>query len=231
MCGVGTRKPAGVRRSYRGCILSYGAIKMYCTCIYSSHADASPGPRNETLAASKKPTEIYRQLGMEKFSPFANNCKYNNTNNALSITRFTMAVFAIKTAGRTVLRKSPFPSRHPNILKRHQHNASRPKPEDDPANGTSIPVPNTVANIPIWQRLGPLSRGFQAYGRSQRRRPYTTQFCSSLVIYVLGDLSAQNINGDEYDPARTLRALVISAGSSIPSYKWSGPSQLAQTRI
>jgi hypothetical protein len=41
-----------------------------------------------------------------------------------------------------------------------------------------------------------------------------------LVIYFLGDLSAQRINGDEYDSKRTLRALVISAGSSIASYKW-----------
>ena len=128
-----------------------------------------------------------------------------------------MAVFAIRMAGRAVLRRS-----HPtNITKRHNTNATRPtKPVDDPANGTSIPVPNIVANLPIWQRLGPLSKGFQAYSRSQRKRPYTTQFCSSLVIYFLGDLSAQNISGDEYDPKRTMRALVISAFSSIPSYKW-----------
>jgi hypothetical protein len=136
--------------------------------------------------------------------------------NAPAITTFMMAVFAIKTAGRTVLRRSHF-----NIPKRHSSNTSRAK--DDPTNGTSIPVPNTVANLPLWQRLGPLSRGFQAYGRSQRKRPYTTQFCSSLVIYFLGDLSAQHINGDEYDPKRTLRALVISAGSSIPSYNWQVP--------
>jgi hypothetical protein len=127
-----------------------------------------------------------------------------------------MAVFALKTAGRAVLRRSHFPSRQGNVTKRHSSNNVR----DDSANGTSIPVPNTVPNLPIWQRLGPLSRGFQAYGRSQRKRPYATQFCSSLVIYFLGDLSAQNINGDEYDPKRTVRALVISAGSSIPSFKW-----------
>jgi hypothetical protein len=127
-----------------------------------------------------------------------------------------MAVLAIKTACRAVLRRSNLT----NITKRHNTNAARPKPEDGPANGTSIPVPNTVANLPIWQQLGLLSRGFRAYGRSQRKRPYTTQFCSSLVIYFLGDLSAQNINGDEYEIKRTLRALVISAGSSIPSYKW-----------
>jgi protein Mpv17 len=135
-----------------------------------------------------------------------------------------MGVFTIKAASRAILRRTHFPSRQqPNITKRyntHGNPATRPKAEDDPANGAAIPIPATVANIPLWQRLGPLSRGFQTYGRSQRKRPYTTQFCSSLVIYFLGDLSAQNINGDEYDPKRTLRALVISAGSSIPSYKW-----------
>ena len=131
-----------------------------------------------------------------------------------------MAVFAFKTAGRAALRRSRFPNRQPNLTKQHHSTAPRAKPQDDSGSGTSIPVPNTVATLPLWQRLGPLSRGFQAYGRSQRRRPYTTQFCSSLVIYFLGDLSAQNINGDEYNPARTLRALIISAGSSIPSYKW-----------
>ncbi|KAE8442063.1 hypothetical protein EG329_003871 [Mollisiaceae sp. DMI_Dod_QoI] len=133
-----------------------------------------------------------------------------------------MAVFALKTASRAVVRRAHFPShRQPtNITKRH--NATQSKPDIDPAsgNGTSIPVPNTVATLPLWQRLGPLSKAFQAYGRSQRKRPYTTQFCSSLVIYFLGDLSAQNINGDEYDPKRTLRALIISMGSSIPSYRW-----------
>ncbi|RAL60400.1 hypothetical protein DID88_000175 [Monilinia fructigena] len=92
---------------------------------------------------------------------------------------------------------------------------SNPLPENS-ANGTAIPIPATIATLPIWQRLGPLTRSFQAYGRAQRKRPYTTQFCSSLVIYFLGDLSAQSICGDDYDWKRTLRALLISMGSSIP---------------
>lgn len=37
---------------------------------------------------------------------------------------------------------------------------------------------------------------------------------------MIGDVTAQNINGDDYEPTRTGRALVISAGSSIPSYMW-----------
>jgi protein Mpv17 len=133
-----------------------------------------------------------------------------------------MAVFAIKAAGRAALRRSHLQNPKTNVTKR-QNTSGRPrsKPEDDPAGGTSIPVPNTVPTLPIWQRLGPLSSGFRAYGRSQRNRPYTTQFVSSLVVFFLGDLSAQSINGDEYDPARTGRALIIGGMSSIPSYKWS----------
>lgn len=147
--------------------------------------------------------------------------QYTSFQNAHPVALSKMAVFALKTATRAVLRRSHFPHRPVNVTKR-RNAASQNKPGIDPAteNGTSIPVPNTIATLPLWQRLGPLSRAFQAYGRSQRKRPYVTQFCSSLVIYFLGDLSAQNINGDEYDPKRTLRALLISMGSSIPSYRW-----------
>lgn len=132
-----------------------------------------------------------------------------------------MVVFALKTASRVVIRRTRFSShRQPvNVTKRHNTTQSKPI---DPAsgNGASIPVPNTVAPLPVWQRLGPLSRAFQAYGRSQNERPYTTQFCSFLVISFLGNVFAQNISGDEYDANRTVRALLISMGSSIPSYKW-----------
>ncbi|KAM3076844.1 hypothetical protein ACMFMG_003690 [Clarireedia jacksonii] len=144
-----------------------------------------------------------------------------------------MAVFAIRSAGRAVLRRSQFPTHRQQPMnfttKRHTSSTS-PKNSanqshashisDSAANGTAIPIPATVATLPLWQRLGPLTRTFQAYGRSQRKRPYTTQFCSSLVIYFLGDLSAQSISGDDYDWKRTVRALLISMGSSIPSYKW-----------
>ncbi len=84
----------------------------------------------------------------------------------------------------------------------------------------AIPVPNTVATIPLWQRLGPLTRLAEAYARAQRRRPYVTQLCSSLVIYFCADISAQRMSGKEYTPTRTGRALVIGSISSIPSYEW-----------
>ncbi|TDZ24807.1 Protein SYM1 [Colletotrichum orbiculare MAFF 240422] len=91
----------------------------------------------------------------------------------------------------------------------------KPKRQDDP-----IPVANTVATIPLWQRLGPLTRAAEGYARAQRKRPLTTQFVSSLVIYFCADLSAQNMSGNEYNPERTVRSLIIGAISSIPSYKW-----------
>lgn len=143
-------------------------------------------------------------------------CAHRNTNE--------MAVFVMRAASRTIFRRPYLPTKQQVLSKRHNTTTSTPtttstKP-DDPAKSISIPVANTVGVIPIWQRLGPLSRGFQAYGRSQRKRPLATQFVSSLVIFFLGDISAQSISGDEYDYKRTLRALVISAGSSIPSYKW-----------
>ncbi|CAD6447043.1 a4e35b30-7db6-4989-b5d7-5732061b22e2 [Sclerotinia trifoliorum] len=139
-----------------------------------------------------------------------------------------MALFALQTTSRGVLRRSHFPAHRKQTnftTKRHTSNNSTHSPRSSPlpdnsANGIAIPIPATIATLPLWQRLGPLTRSFQAYGRSQRKRPYTTQFCSSLVIYFLGDLSAQSICGDDYDWKRTLRALVISMGSSIPSYKW-----------
>lgn len=142
-----------------------------------------------------------------------------------------MAVFTIKTTGRAVLRRTHFPTHRKQTdltSKRHNSNNSIPTTRsnisvDTSANGTAIPIPATIATLPLWQRLGPLTRSFQAYGRAQRKRPYTTQFCSSLVIYFLGDLSAQSICGDDYDWKRTVRALLISMGSSIPSYRWLVP--------
>ena len=108
------------------------------------------------------------------------------------------------------------------------------------ASPQAIPIPASPPTIPIWQRLGPLTWAIQGFGRSQRKRPYLTQFISTLVIYFLGDMSAQAIRmSDErskleiarsegrdpevkgnYEPERTAKALVIGAGSSIPTYLW-----------
>lgn len=72
----------------------------------------------------------------------------------------------------------------------------------------------------FWEQLGPLAHFFRWYGKSNTQRPYLTQFLSSLVIFCTGDLAAQYFGGEEYDYKRTLRILVISAGSSIVIFKW-----------
>lgn len=86
--------------------------------------------------------------------------------------------------------------------------------------GKPIARPDTVALPPLWQRLGPLSNGFNAYVQAQQKRPYATQVASSLVIYLCGDLSAQKLGGEAYNPWRTLRNMTIGCISSIPSYRW-----------
>jgi protein Mpv17 len=77
---------------------------------------------------------------------------------------------------------------------------------------------------PAYFWLDSLSAPLRAYARSQHKRPYLTQLISTLIIYLLGDLSAQNLAptepDDPYSPARTLRALVIGGLAAIPGYRW-----------
>ncbi|EFY91993.1 hypothetical protein J3458_018963 [Metarhizium acridum] len=73
---------------------------------------------------------------------------------------------------------------------------------------------------PIWQRLGPLTTAANAYSRSQRKRPYTTQIVGAVVIYLFADLSAQRIGGREYEPKRTARMLLIGFAAAVPYFHW-----------
>ncbi|EMR68574.1 putative mpv17 pmp22 family protein [Eutypa lata UCREL1] len=87
--------------------------------------------------------------------------------------------------------------RLPQSSRRHQSSgptseAKKAKVEDP------IPVPNTVAPLPFWQRLGPLTRAGQAYARAQRRRPWGTQLATTLVIYFCADISAQRMSGNGF---------------------------------
>ena len=91
---------------------------------------------------------------------------------------------------------------------------SLPGTENDPTKIVDVP-------IPLWyHRLGPVTSFFGWFNRTQQRRPLTVQFCTSLTIYLFGDLLAQRVEGAEYDPKRTLRNLVVGGVSSLPGYKW-----------
>lgn len=122
---------------------------------------------------------------------------------------------------RAFLRKQILSSRPSSRPRQQQRRWRHSKPEAD-ASEKEIPIPNTVptADIPFWMRMGPLTRTVQAYGRAQRKRPWITQICTSLTIYFFADLSAQRINGKEYDVERTRRSLIIGGISSIPSFEW-----------
>ncbi|KAI0815743.1 hypothetical protein GGR55DRAFT_629978 [Xylaria sp. FL0064] len=112
-----------------------------------------------------------------------------------------------------------------------------------------IPVPSIVPPPPFWQRLGPLTRAAEAYGRAQRARPWAMQVASTLVVYLCADFGAQWISrggqddvapdvkdakgegrGEEgakekvkvkgHDWARTARSLAIGGTAAIPGYIW-----------
>lgn len=88
---------------------------------------------------------------------------------------------------------------------------------------TKTPTASATASPslpPIWQRLGPLTTAANAYSRSQRKRPYTTQIAGALVIYLFADLSAQRIGGREHDPKRTARMLLIGLAAAVPYFHW-----------
>lgn len=72
-----------------------------------------------------------------------------------------------------------------------------------------------------WHHLPPYKL-VQAYGDAQKKRPYATQIGSLVVIYACGDLLAQSFEGEDYDPWRTLRNMIIGCIIALPSYKWCG---------
>jgi len=116
-----------------------------------------------------------------------------------------------------------------NISRRHQQQAryesSKPSsPPPPPHNASAAPKQITIPG-PAWAWIEPISRPFRAYGSMQKRSPLLTQFSSSLIIYYLGDLSAQSMSSSffadaPYEPVRGLRALLIASIISIPGYKY-----------
>lgn len=93
-----------------------------------------------------------------------------------------------------------------------------------PPNEVSVQATKTEpVDIPLqlwYHRLGPVSDFFNWFHRAQLKRPYTVQVGTTLTTYLCGDLLAQDIGGEPYDPIRTLRMLTIGALASIPGYKW-----------
>ena len=122
---------------------------------------------------------------------------------------------------RACLRRQLQSLRAMRSTRHQQRRGHSSKPESD-ASSKEIPTPNMVstADVPFWLRLGPLTRAVQAYGRSQRKRPWVTQVATSLTIYFCADLSAQGIGGQDYDVERTWRSVIIGSIISIPNFEW-----------
>lgn len=115
---------------------------------------------------------------------------------------------------------------------------------NSPPSGQSATVPLTITSFRGILERSSIGKLAGAYSRLQAKRPYTTQICSTMVIWLCGDLSAQLLfppegvkDGKEhlsrsedtrvepsglhsYDPWRTTRHLIVGMVASIPSYEW-----------
>lgn len=120
-----------------------------------------------------------------------------------------------RSAGRRPNSTSAEPSRTPK-----PETASPPKVTEVAAvkgeRSTQVDIPNVF----WYHRLGPITSFVGWYARTQKARPYTVQFYGSLLVYLCGDLGAQNFGGEAYDPWRTVRHLIVGGISSAPGYKW-----------
>ncbi|KAK5743462.1 hypothetical protein LTR17_002637 [Elasticomyces elasticus] len=110
-----------------------------------------------------------------------------------------------------------------NIFRRHEQTRAESTKQQGPSKGSTNNTPS-----PGWAYyMTPLASPFRAYSAMQSRRPILVQLESTLIIYWIGDLSAQAMGsggfseeGSRYEPIRGLRALVIAGICSVPIYKW-----------
>lgn len=69
-------------------------------------------------------------------------------------------------------------------------------------------------------RRGALTCLAEAYGKANGKRPFVVQMASALVIFALGDMFAQRIGRDKYDPVKTARTAFIGGTIGFPQFKW-----------
>lgn len=124
------------------------------------------------------------------------------------------------------------------------YSASRSWRSANSSSSDTTTLSSASASIRGFLERSAIGRLAGAYSRIQAKRPYATQICSSVVVWLCGDLSAQLLFPSEhsshgekddhgprkahsepagsqgYDPRRTLRHLTVGIVASIPSYEW-----------
>ena len=104
--------------------------------------------------------------------------------------------------------------------------SSKPPETTKPTNHPTTKT--TLTNSTLFRIL---TSPLRLYNQCQNRRPYVTQFFTSITIYLLGDVSSQYVRrplspspapsfASTYDPTRSLRNMLIGGLASIPSYCW-----------
>ena len=171
-----------------------------------------------TLDRKNVETSMYTLWSIFRFTSFP----HVRLNPTPLLTKMTMAFFAGRA---TTLRRLHFTVRR-NILRQHrrnvQHDSAKPSGGPTTSNSTS-PRPHFSGSY--WAWIEPVKIPFRVYEGMQSRHPLMTQWETTLIIYFLGDLSAQSVQTSffteaRYEPIRSLRALVIGGIVSIPSFKF-----------
>jgi hypothetical protein len=116
---------------------------------------------------------------------------------------------------------SPPNSKESGLAQTQRKDSGRPDPQNGNRSDAQVKADTIHAPSLLWyQRLGPATRFFGWYDRTQTKNPYMTQLFSSLLIYLFGDQLAQGVGGEPYDGKRTLRHITIGAIMSLPGYRW-----------
>ncbi|KAL4952484.1 hypothetical protein BDW69DRAFT_167667 [Aspergillus filifer] len=96
---------------------------------------------------------------------------------------------------------SNIPSQQPKPQSQAQSQSQAPSHPPPLPEAAPPSVPTQSGPRTLGQRIlaGPVGRAGRSYSRFQEKRPYTTQLCSSVAIYLCGDLSAQFFFPPEQD--------------------------------
>jgi protein Mpv17 len=129
-------------------------------------------------------------------------------------------------------RLSRYRTQFPHSTCRFRHKQYSTEKQQPAAESADLSKSTAAKSIPgpVWLWSEPLN----SYTRMHSRRPHTVQLVSTLIIYLIGDLTAQSLaptpqeddedgNGKKvvpYDPYRTMRALLIGGLAAVPGYHW-----------
>ena len=212
---AGTAPPKGVRpRAYGSTqhIADRYAPRPFKSCQASNIPYNHGHPVKIRVVSSTTPSDAFMTLT----TVLLRTCRGSSPHDLLSpLARSRLAGISRRSKSSSTAAEKPA-SPSPRTDSPSLKPSEAPKGQGEKAASDPIDVPTQL----WYQRLGPVTDAVRWFHKTQQKRPYAVQVATSLTVYLVGDLLAQDIGGEQYDPGRTLRMLTIGAVASIPGYKW-----------